>query len=1198
MEEDKIKYSDIIQPDDSIEKLVTQLKELNQQYSATVNAIRAGADRIVNALKSASGAGKEGRKSIDDATAAASRLERAQKELKLAMSDTGKQIAWLKAQTAEYNKTCVEQKRYIQQAVSSYDRLKSDLKQLTSLYKSLTAAEREDSEMGQQVLQDILNLKSQIKALDEQMKPHIQTISALEKAKQKLAFIQSEEGKQLLDINAKIKAELSARREQKASLSEVEKAKLKLVNAQSEENKELKLLSLKIKETNQITQLQAQIANSAEGSYNRLSAQYALNKIKLNQMSGAEREAADSGKKLEAETNAIYQQMIKLQEATGNYRLSVGHYQRTWDGLGISISQVVRELPAAAVSMNTFFLGISNNIPMVVDEIARLRKQNELLRAEGKPTVNVTKSIVKSLLSWNTALVVLLTAFSIFGEDIIGFISNVVSGRKTVITMTEAIEQLNSELATSSSEYGKNLVSLKRLSDEWKSLKNDNGRIKFIKENQDAFEELGIAVNNVNDADTVFVTNTPTVVEALKLRAKATAAEALAQKKYQEAFTKMEEANLEKTKKPSLGQNIAGSLLLDVGPGSFSYKSGMSRGEVIHKANVEALNQEAKAAENAGDAFYKMSEDFKKAADDMLSASGIMPFAKTKKERKPQLRDTEDTLESLSLAATKAYQESITALEREEIKKRRKEYLEAYNVEVADLMKKYNKIQRILDGQDERYKKLTDEQKEQALKAQDDILNSIKNKQKELNQGLSILSYQEQEKNAQNQLEALNLQIEAVKKGSEEELGLRLQILRVEEQIAIARNRQLPASQQQDENAIRAGFKKRRGEAISSYNMTGFDQQQALESAEFNAVKHSESAITKFKLQQEKERWEYQIALAEAGALDWSQVQIDTAKATVSGIDREISEIDDVFNLIGEKGLGYSLLEKLGFSNDQIDALTEAVDIVVEQFQSIIDAEVELAEKAVEAAEARVEAAQEAYDAEVEARNNGYAHSVATARKELEQEKRNQLEKQKILAEAQRRQQSLDSVTQASSLVTASANLWSSFSSIPVVGPALALAAIASMWTSFAVAKVKAKQVTMSQVEEYGEGGLEFLEGGSHASGNDIDLGVNNKKKRRMKAEGGEALAIINKKKTRKYKKILPDIIQSLNKGTFEDKYVNAFAGSEKLNIVVNGQNNIDLSRIENDVNAIKKQNETQYYVMPNGSILVQRKNVKRIIKN
>ena len=69
-DEDKIKYSDIIQPDDSIEKLIKQLGELNQSYETMVNAIRAGADRVVHALKTASGATSEGRKSIDAATAA------------------------------------------------------------------------------------------------------------------------------------------------------------------------------------------------------------------------------------------------------------------------------------------------------------------------------------------------------------------------------------------------------------------------------------------------------------------------------------------------------------------------------------------------------------------------------------------------------------------------------------------------------------------------------------------------------------------------------------------------------------------------------------------------------------------------------------------------------------------------------------------------------------------------------------------------------------------------------------------------------------------------------------------------------------------------------------------------------------------------------------------------------------------------
>ena len=112
-EDDKIKYSDIIEPDDSIEKLVKQLGELNQSYETMVNAIRAGADRIVHSLKSASGATSEGRKAIDEATASTSRLERAQNELKLALSDTGKQIAWLKAQTSDANRATVEQQRYI-----------------------------------------------------------------------------------------------------------------------------------------------------------------------------------------------------------------------------------------------------------------------------------------------------------------------------------------------------------------------------------------------------------------------------------------------------------------------------------------------------------------------------------------------------------------------------------------------------------------------------------------------------------------------------------------------------------------------------------------------------------------------------------------------------------------------------------------------------------------------------------------------------------------------------------------------------------------------------------------------------------------------------------------------------------------------------------------------------------------------------
>lgn len=1200
-EDDKIKYSDIIEPDDSIEKLVKQLGELNQSYETMVNAIRAGADRIVHSLKSASGATSEGRKAIDEATVSTSRLERAQNELKLALSDTGKQIAWLKAQTSDANRATVEQQRYIQQAISSYDRLKSDLKQTVELYKSLTAAERADSEMGQQLLNDILNLKNQIKALDDQMKPHIQTLSEVEKAEQRLAYLQSDEGKRLLELKAKIAELTSARKQQKATVDPLAQAQEKLAYAQSEENKQLKLYSTQIREANQIAQLQATIANSAEGSYNRLSAQYSLNKIRLNQMSAAEREAADSGKKLEAETNAIYQQMIKLQEATGNYRLSVGHYQKTWDGLGISISQAVRELPAVAVSLNTFFLGISNNIPMVVDEIKRLRRQNELLAAEGKEQISVTRSIVKSLFSFNTILVVLLTVFSMYGKEIITWIDKTLAGRDAAKSFEDALEDLNDELGKGSTgSYGQQIAVLRRLSENWKDLGNNiKAQTQWINDNEKEFSKLGITIDSINDANNAFVDNTESVVAAYKARAKAEAALNVVSQQYQKLLAAENKAELEKVREYGFFDKTINYFKALWG-GISGPDSDLSLGTRLKKQrqrNVESLQKDADALEKEVESYFNVWKFYEDQADALFKEIGLEEsHKKDKRGRTP--RDADDRLNNLALAAEKAYQKSRTEIERDENKKRRAEAFASFNQEIADLNDKYSRIQKILNGQDEKYKKLTESQKETAIKALDDIENAIKNKQKGLTLSLDLLNIDVEIQKAEQLLELLELEGEVSKKGSYEELSNSLKRLDVERQIALLKNAQLPEAKRQPTSAINASFDKQKAITVGSFNMSSFDEQQALDEAVFNEVKRSETEITRFKLEQEKARWQEQIRLAEVGGLDWSQAQIDAAKATVKGIDRELSELDDFIKNIGKKGLGGTLLEKLGFDDDQIDALKDAVNIVIEQLQSIMDAEVELAEQAVEAAEARVEAAQKAYDAEVEARNNGYANNVATAKKELEQEKKNQQEKQKMLQAAQKRQEAMNTVTQASSLVTASANLWSSFSSIPIVGPALALAAIATMWTSFAVAKIKAKQVTASQSDEYGEGGLEFLEGGSHASGDDIDLGVKNKKKRRMRAEGGEALAIISKKRTRKYKKILPDVINSLNKGTFEDKYLNAFASSDGLNISLNSNGSVDLSKIEDDVRSIRKQSETKYYTLPNGTVVIQHKNVKRIIKN
>ena len=342
--------------------------------------------------------------------------------------------------------------------------------------------------------------------------------------------------------------------------------------------------------------------------------------------------------------------------------------------------------------------------------------------------------------------------------------------------------------------------------------------------------------------------------------------------------------------------------------------------------------------------------------------------------------------------------------------------------------------------------------------------------------------------------------------------------------------------------------------------------------------------------------------MVEKGTKQMSDKEIETVKNTIKGIDNELKKAQNTYKQFGNiyDVLGEGLKKAFpGADSEMIDramvGIEQYVSFSIDQLGQLLEAQVQLKEQQLQIAQEEVNAAQNRLDKEIEARNNGYANNVAMAKKELELAKQNEQKALKDKEKAQKQQQALDSLTQASSLITASANIWSSLSGIPIVGYALAIAAIATMWASFAAAKIKAKQVTATQ--EYGEGGLEFLEGGSHASGNDIDLGIENSRNKRMKAEGGEALAIINKRQTRRYRKMLPGLIDSLNKGTFEHKYLDAFVDKDGVNISVNKASNIDLAKLEDDVSRIRKQNETRYYVLPDGTIIVQRKNVKRVIR-
>lgn len=1292
MADDVIKESDLIQSDGSIDKITQSLELLIDSYGEMVAAIKKGSSEMVEAIKNMSTSTKEGRAALDDAARAAQRLERAQKEYEFAQTDIGKEVADLKSKTAALNRITAESKKALELQAGSYERIRIHLKHLIDLYKNMSAEQR--ASRGDDIIRQINEQRSKLAAMDEQLKAHVVQISKVQKAEEKLAYLQSEEGQRYLELKAKIREVMAAHAANRTQVDALTQAQNRYNQAADATNIQVKELDLQTKILNQTAKYQAQINQSAEGSYNRLAAQYALNKIKLNAMSAAERSATDAGKKLEQETAAIYKEMIRLQEATGNHRLSVGNYAKSWDGLGVSVSQVVRELPAAAVSLNTFFLGISNNIPIVIDEIKKVRAENAKLRAEGKPTVSVTKQIVSALLSWQTALIVVLYALSAHGKEILQWISLVIKGGQACITQKEAIQNVTDEIKNANDNYAENIVTLRRLSTEWKKL-GDNMKEKqqFIKDNKAEFDKLDVSIRNVDDAENLLVKNTTAFENAMFARAKAAAAASLAQKEMQKALEERVEAEKREKAGPSWWDKFQAYLISGSGYGAGAgataswdkTKKSITDAKSIQKKAIAISKAEQKRHEEDANTYIKIQEEALKEVDKIYKKYGFDTAHKkgSTRTRTPRERNLTDTIWRNDLTIQKKYEASITALQRDEFKKRKQEAVDSAEATIREMQEKFRKNEVFLAGK-KGNKPLTDEQKQQVKKQQEELTAIIENTQRKLNLDLQDIEDERQidsmtklrqtmkfrydtisaeiEKEKKLRLQQLDdreaayttkaatvsedgqteaevtgqatpeqlatwhkerAQIEAkydqiildlrakeiqeqlylVKKGTQEERRLLLEQVDNARKLALAQNRAKPVEQQESETSINAKFNKQKLSISGSNRLQNFQQQQALAKSEFDLAVHTADEIKDYELTQEIALWKEKIRLAKSGALDWSQAQIDEANNVVKKLEDDQKKLRKkglgLMGRIGKYGVTGFLLSYIGFDEDGIKAWNAACSQVISNLQEIAQAEVDVAQAAVDAAEKRVEAAQSAYDAEVEGRNNGYANQVATKKKELQQEKKNMQQKQKLLEQAQKRQEAINTVVQASSLITASANIWSAMSGVPIIGPALALAAIATMWTSFAVAKVKAKQATAAANQEYGEGGLEFLEGGSHASGNDIDLHQKNSEGKNMRAEGGEAMAIINKRNTRKYRRVLPDIVDSLNKGTFENKFSQAFNKADSLQAqMITVETTTDLSNIERGVEAIKKQNSERVYPLGDGRTLVIKGNVRRYINS
>lgn len=1363
-----IRESDLIKLDGTIDRLITQLEELNASYSSVVGLVKSGAAGIAKSLKSASGATREGRKAIDESAAAAGRLERAEKELAFAMSETGKQVAILKAQTSDTNRATVAQQRALEAAVSSYDKIKAEVKELTALYKSLSEAERQDANFGGELVKQIQEQNRQLVALDNAIKPHIQQLSALQKAKQQLAYYESEEGKELLKVRAKIRELTSARKEAGAAASSEKAVKAELAAIIRGERNELIQLNAEKAKATQNAKLAAKEAIAEKGSYDQISATYARAKKELQSMNITLPENAERVELLTKELNEAYAQMKLFQESVGVHSLNVGNYASSFGRLGFSVQQVVRELPSLAVSANTFFLAISNNIPMLVDEV---QKSKVAFEAQKKAVIDAGLSaeetakrlatlekpittVIKSLFSWQTALVLVLTILPKYSQAIINWVKDITAGTNAAKVLERTLKNVRKEMAKTNADYGKNALTMRKLKDEYVKLKTEAEKQDWIKEHESDWQKLDIAMYSVADAERKFIERTKEVDEAFKQRAKAAAASKLAEEEFVkrlEKELKLKELEKEKEKYEKKDRVIAAPS----GPKSYLQMTqtaiDLTNKEITAiDARIDALYNLARAEEAAADAeighWDKEDEDYGdiygkgsgrdfieyiermrvsviEKADKSITDMQISEFAKRREEAKKNynketgdLQNTlaknkrilegyyeegkkrmkplteeqttilkesnetiEKTLSNLKVVYDKTLRDigldevafwiehneklvqnrlaSVRKGSKEEYELRRKSIENQRKLEKAKNMKSDVKERQDKKAIDAKYdKQIEDINNEERLKSLKTLQESIKLRLEAVREGskdeydlrkasiqnqmemellensqlateeqqteqdirakynkqIEDLEYRHLERMIDMRKEAISLKLGNVQAGGEKELELTLDNIEQERKAALLANKQLAKELQQSEDYINAYYNKQRDYATGAFMLSNFRAQQSEKAAQVispakgervkTAVEYGAEGSRKrevFELDREILDIERQLQLAADGQLNLSDEQIANLRlqsAELNKQKKELSGVNGVISDIANGGIAGGILGALGFDEDSISAFNSATDTILGNIKEIFDAEVEQAEKMLELQQKRVEAAQNAYDAELEARNNGYANNVETARKELEEERKKEAEKQKILEEAQKRQEAVNTITQTSSLITAAAQIWASMSGVPVVGPALAGTAIAAMFASFAVAKIRAAQVAQ-QSEQYGEGGLEFLEGGSHASGNDIDLGTSNSRGRNMRAEGGEALAVINKKNTTKYRNELPAIIESLNKGTFEDTYFKAFATIKEPDINIQNSR-IDLSSIEEDVKSIRKNGEARRYITQGDTTIMYYKNLKRIVKN
>lgn len=439
----------------------------------------------------------------------------------------------------------------------------------------------------------------------------------------------------------------------------------------------------------------------------------------------------------------------------GNYQRNVGNYASHWNGLNMSVQQVARELPSLAVGWNTFFLAISNNLPMVVDELKKARIEYQAMQEAGQKGIPVWKQLTKSILSWQTALVVGITLLSVYGKDIMNWVANLVRGEKATRNLYLSQRDLNGVLSSGIKQSADEVTKLKSLykiaTDVTRSTKERNDAVKELKK---SFPEY---LNNLSNESIKNGEVSKAIQKQTSLiiaNAKATAAADQIAQNWYKSFQAGVSKNIAYITRQRLEQELAAKeatvqQLSQTRARPESYV-GLAREIEALKERIKETDKEIEQQESLQDSYQKSS----KALEKLVNVSGITgdkngnkkaadEQAKYQEDIAKRLSDTrisliDDEYEKERATVQKKYEENIASIKgnSEEENKLRANYEEILRNELLAIDKKY------LDKIDE----------EERKRVEDSVKYQLEEKQREY-ATLAIVSSQNMQKEIDDELE-------------------------------------------------------------------------------------------------------------------------------------------------------------------------------------------------------------------------------------------------------------------------------------------------------------------------------------------------------------------------------------------------------------------------------------------------------------